>query len=125
MKVHILLVDDEESIRNLVSRYLVKRGYEVTTASSCEEASRLVDEIEPTVVILDIVLEDGDGLDLLADFKARHPDLPVIMLTGLGFEDDLLAQARENGADGFASKNLLVQTLLIEIHRVLRPREVA
>jgi DNA-binding response OmpR family regulator len=72
---------------------------------------------------LDIGLGGEDGLSLLAQIKASHPESKVIMLTGMGFVEDLLQEAHQKGADGYVSKVLPLDELLLTIQRVLRATE--
>jgi DNA-binding response OmpR family regulator len=72
------------------------------------------------LVVLDIGLGGEDGLKLLCDIKAGHPDTQVVMLTGMGFVEDLLEEAQEKGANGYVSKGLPMDELLLEINRVSR-----
>lgn len=120
MKPHVLLVDDEASIRLLVGTFLSRRNYEVTTASTGAEALRLVNDRTLHVVILDVVLPDSDGIDILQEIRLAHPNLPVILFSGAGFDDLILKEAKEKGAAGYASKTLALDQLLMEVHRVLR-----
>jgi DNA-binding NtrC family response regulator len=120
MKQHILVVDDEEPIRDLLSEFFRKRGYDVTAAGMASDARRLVDEVPLNLVILDIALADADGLELLESIKQAHPQLPVIMLTGMGYDDELLQEALQKGASGYISKTLSLDQLLMEVHRTLK-----
>lgn len=120
MKEHILVVDDEAPICELLSSFFRKRGYEVTTASTASEALRLADEVALQLMILDIALADADGLELLGKIKSAHPNLPVIILTGMGFDDELLQEALEKKASGYVSKTLPLEQLLAEVRRTLR-----
>ena len=120
MNEHILVVDDEAPIRDLLSTFFRKRDYQVTTAGSAEEAQRLAKEPSLKLVVLDIALGEEDGLELLAALKAVHPKLPVIILTGMGFDDELLQEALEKGAAGYVSKTLPLEQLLMEVHRTLK-----
>ena len=124
MKQRILVVDDEPQIREMLSMYLSSHGYEAATAGDSEEALRAVEEDDIDVVILDIGLAEEDGLKLLEQLKASHPELSVIMLTGMGFVEDLLHEAHEKGADGYVSKVLPLDELLLAIQRVLKPGQV-
>jgi len=121
MKQPILVVDDEMPMRELLAEFFRKRGYQVVTAATSEEALRAAEEASPQLVIQDIDLAeaDSDGLTLLATLKAAHPTLPVIMLTGLGFDDDLLQEALQNGASDYVSKMLPLDNLLMTVHRIL------
>ena len=114
------MVDDEAPIRDLLSTFFQKRDYKVTTAASAEEAQKLAKEPSLKLVILDIALGEEDGLQLLAALKRDHPKLPVIILTGMGFDDELLQEALEKGASGYVSKTLPLEQLLMEVHRTLK-----
>jgi len=122
MKEHILVVDDEAPIRDLLGEFFRRRGYTVTTAATGEDALRLADEVVLQLVILDIALPDADGLELLESIKSGHPNLPVIVLTGMGFDGELLREALQKGAAGYVSKTLPLDQLLMEVHRVLSPK---
>ena len=82
---------------------------------------RLLSESEVDLVVLDIRLEEEDGMDLLSKIKTQHPRLRVVMLTGLGFIEELLQEANEHGADGYVSKVLPLDELLLAIERALKP----
>jgi CheY-like chemotaxis protein len=118
MSQRILVVDDEAPIRELLSSYFQKRGYAVTAAATGSEAIRALDELPVDVMILDIALADADGLELLETIKQDHPKLPVIILTGMGFDDDLLKEALAKKASGYVSKTLPLDQLLMEVRRV-------
>lgn len=119
MKQHILVVDDEAPILELLSVYFKKNGYEVSTAGNHTDALRLIDEKRPNLVILDVLLADTDGLEVLGEIKASHPKLPVILMTGIGFDEELLQEAVKKGAAGYVSKTLPLDQLLMEVHRTL------
>ncbi len=116
---HILVVDDEQPICDLLANYFSKRGYQVTTARTGNEALRLTDETPFNLMILDIALADADGLELLETIKNSHSKLPVIILTGMGFDDELLKEALEKKASAYVSKTLPLDQLLLEVRRVL------
>jgi len=80
----ILLVDDEEYIRQLYSEELVEEGHGVVTAASGHDLLKKIALVQPEVVILDIRLVDYDGLRLLQDIQNHHHDLPVILCTAYG-----------------------------------------
>ncbi|HTG45372.1 MAG TPA: response regulator [Verrucomicrobiae bacterium] len=120
MKQHILVVDDEPPIRELLQAYFLKHGYEVTTAKDAAEALRLTDEVSLHLVILDVLLPDSDGLEILEKIKAAHPNLPIIIMTGIGFDEELLQESIQKGASGYVSKTLPLDQLLMEVHRTLK-----
>ncbi|MBI3416250.1 MAG: response regulator [Verrucomicrobia bacterium] len=122
MSQHILVVDDEASIRDLLKTYFEKRGYQVTIAGSAEEARAGASVPTVDLVILDVALGDEDGMELLGEFKYRWPDLPIIILTAMGFDDGLVQEALDKGASGYLSKTLPLEQLFLDVQRVL-PRE--
>jgi DNA-binding response OmpR family regulator len=117
MKQNILVVDDEAQIRDLLSIYLRKQGYQVSTASTSVETLAFLGSNPVDLIVLDIGLAEEDGLSLLQHLKSSHPDVRVIMLTGMGFVEDLLQEAHDKGADGYVSKVLPLDELLIAIER--------
>ena len=82
MKARIMTVDDEPIFRDLVKLLLVREGYEVSEAADCASVRRAFDGLAPNLVLLDLVLPDGNGLALLPELKQRWPDTKVIVLTG-------------------------------------------
>lgn len=124
MKEHILVVDDEAPIRDLLMTFFKKREYQVSTAQSSQETKSILGEQSIDLIILDIALgeEDDDGLELLSKIKLERPEMPVIILTGMGFDDDLLQEALQRGASGYVSKTLPLDQLLMEVHRALRTK---
>lgn len=124
MKQRILVVDDEPQIRDMLSLYFSTHGYEVSTAGNSADTLRIAAGGNLDVVVLDIGLADEDGLKLLENLKSRHPGLRVIMLTGMGFVEDLLEEAHRKGADGYVSKVLPLDELLLAVQRILRTAPV-
>ena len=119
MKQRLLLVDDEPQIRELLGLFLEQKGFEIMRAGNSAECLACVRKDQPHGVVLDINLAQEDGLKVLAEIKKERPDTRVVMLTGMGFEQDLLHQALQNGADGYVSKVLPMDELLEAIKRVL------
>lgn len=94
--VRLLLVDDEVGYLEVLSKRLTRRGYRVTTASSGTEAIRALRQWEFDLAVVDLKMEDMDGIEVLRVFKKMDPTLKVIMLTGHGSE----RAAREGIAEG-------------------------
>lgn len=86
-RVQLLLVDDEEGYVNVLANRLAKRGMDVTKALSGAEALRSVRKREFDVVVLDLKMEDMDGIEVLRIFKQMDQDMEVIMLTGHGSQN--------------------------------------
>ena len=82
MTPHILFVDDEAPIREMLSLYFRKKGFTVTAAVTGQEAMELADQETFNLAILDVNLAGENGLELLGFMKSNHPELPVIMFTG-------------------------------------------
>src|SRR5688572_11563644 len=119
MQQRILVVDDEPQIREMLSMYLARHGYATTTAGDSAETLRAVKDSKVDVVVLDIGLAEEDGLKLLEKLKSTQPSLRVIMLTGMGFVEDLLQEAQQKGADGYVSKVLPLDELIRTLQKVL------
>ncbi len=116
---HILFVDDEAPIREMLSLYFRKKGISVTAAVTGPQAMELADKERFDLAILDINLAGESGLDLLGFFKTNYANLPVIMFTGMGADPDVIAQATRDGADGFMSKTEPLDKLFAEVSRHL------
>ena len=97
MKPHILVVDDEAPIRELLGTYFQSRGYQVSSTSTAADAVRKAAETSLNLVLLDLVLPDADGLEVLGDLRKAHPNLPVIIMTGMGSDEALLKEANITG----------------------------
>jgi DNA-binding response OmpR family regulator len=111
---HILFVDDEAPIRELLSLYFRKKGLQVTTATTAQQAKDLASKAAFDVAILDVNLAGENGLDLLSFFRANHPRTPVIIFTGLTGEE-LVEHARAAGAAGFMRKTESLSDLFAEV----------
>ncbi|MEI7728794.1 MAG: response regulator [Verrucomicrobiota bacterium] len=119
---HILIVDDEESIRTVLAKFLGSKGFDTTTAESVQAAQQVLSTKSFDLVVLDVQFPDGDGLDFLEEIHQQLPELPVIILTGLGFREDLLQRAKALGAKGFVSKTLPVHQMFMEVRHALKIR---
>jgi DNA-binding response OmpR family regulator len=104
---------------------LGREGFTVSTAATAAETLRRLGEQAVDLVVLDIGLQQEDGLQVLASIKADHPQVQVIMLTGMGFVEDLLQEAQRHGADGYVSKVLPLNELLLAITRVMKDAPAA
>ena len=117
---HILVVDDEEDVLELVSYNLNKEGYKTATATSGEEAIKKAKASPPNLIVLDLMLPRVDGLEvckeLKNDSKTRH--IPIIMLTAKGEESDIVT-GLEVGADDYVTKPFSPKVLLARIRRLL------
>jgi DNA-binding response OmpR family regulator len=117
---HLLVVDDNPTVRGLSRLELERQGYRVTTAGTVEEAISCLDQSDVSLAILDILMPGMDGLQLMEALKQKHPKLPIIILTGIGFDEEVIKEALSNGAAAYVSKGLSVSHLVMEIRRVLK-----
>lgn len=115
---HILVVDDDREIRDLLRRYLVKQGYRVTIAAEGHEMRAAVAERAIDLVVLDLMLPGEDGLSLCRWLR-EHSQLPVIMLTARGEDIDRIV-GLEMGADDYMPKPFNPRELVARIKAVLR-----
>ncbi|OIQ98391.1 transcriptional regulatory protein OmpR [mine drainage metagenome] len=115
---HILVVDDDREIRDLLSRFLVKHGLRVSAARDGVEMMRSLDGAAIDLVVLDLMMPGEDGLSLCRRLRAKSA-LPVIMLTAMGEETDRIV-GLEMGADDYLAKPFNPRELLARIKAVLR-----
>lgn len=118
MSEHLLIVDDDPEIRQLLSSYLLKNGYRVSTAADGGQMGMLLAVGDVDLVILDLMLPGEDGLTLCRDLRARST-LPIIMLTARGDDLDRIL-GLEMGADDYLAKPFNPRELLARIRGVLR-----
>ncbi|MGD8228079.1 MAG: response regulator, partial [Desulfobacteraceae bacterium] len=116
MAEKILLVDDEEGIRKVLSISLSDSGYHVFTAKSGEEALKIFKEQAPPIVMTDIKMPGMDGIELLQKMKQENPDAEVIMITGHG-EMELAIQSLKHEATDFITKPINDDALEIALKR--------
>lgn len=117
-KNRILVVDDEEALRTVLSTELSSEGYEVSTAGDGNEAIDLVKENNYDLVLLDIKMPNVDGFEVLKYIKGDKPDIKVIMLTGFADLKNAI-ESKRLGAEDFVSKPYDLVDLLTTIERVL------
>ncbi|HER27172.1 MAG TPA: response regulator, partial [Rhodospirillales bacterium] len=115
---HILVVDDNREIRDLLSRFLVKDGFRVSTAADGRAMHKILAESTIDLIVLDLMLPGEDGLTLCRRLRAES-EIPVVMLTAKGEEIDRVL-GLEMGADDYLAKPFSTRELLARIKAVLR-----
>ncbi|WFR95571.1 response regulator [Rhizobium tumorigenes] len=115
----ILIVDDDHEIRTLLSRYLEEQGLRVSTAGDLRGCNEAMSRRTPDLLVLDVMLPDGSGLDLCRDLWGRRPRVPVILLTALKEDIDRIL-GLEIGADDYLGKPFNPRELAARIRAVLR-----
>ncbi|QGZ38968.1 two-component system OmpR family response regulator [Pseudoduganella flava] len=117
---HILIVDDDHGIRELLATYLEKEGMRTTAAANGRQMRAALEQITPDLIVLDLMLPGEDGLALCRELRSgRHRTIPVLMLTARGDEVDRII-GLEMGADDYMPKPFGVRELLARIRSVLR-----
>jgi len=116
MQKSILIVDDEEGIRKVLSIALSDMGYEVHTAENGAAALRVFEAARPPIVLTDIKMPEMDGIELLRRLKQQHPETEVIMITGHG-EMDLAIKSVKYEATDFVTKPINDEVLEIALNR--------
>lgn len=115
----ILLVDDEPDLRGMVKEFLQKAGfYKVVTAASCKEAGEMFHREAPDLILLDVMLPDGDGFTLLQKLR-EESEVPVIFLSARD-EDENRLHGLGLGADDYITKPFLPQELILRVTAVLK-----
>jgi DNA-binding NtrC family response regulator len=99
----ILIVDDEPEIVGLLSRVLIRQGFEVNTAQTIKEGWEKLNLACPELLFMDINLPDGNGLEELIDIKFKFPDIKVVMISAVDIEEHR-KKAKQRGAFEFLSK---------------------
>lgn len=112
----ILVVDDEQRIREELEEFLTDIGHQVCQAGGPSEAARTLEFCNPDIVILDIKLPETDGLTLLKDFRSRRPNMEVIMITGHG-DMETVIQAMRLGAVDYLQKPLRLNDIRAAVER--------
>ncbi|MBK8284285.1 MAG: response regulator [Ahniella sp.] len=119
--LHILIVDDDERLRVLLTRYLNEQGFIVEGAATLADAEAAIQLARFDLIVLDLMLPDGDGLDFCRKLRSRGVTVPVIMLTARGDDVDRIV-GLEIGADDYLAKPYNPRELLARIRAVLRRR---
>jgi two-component system OmpR family response regulator len=116
---HILVVDDDREIRDLLARFLARHGVRVTTARDGTEMDRVLADRRIDLLVLDLMLPGEDGLSLCRRLRAAGSAVPIVMLTAMGEDTDRIV-GLEMGADDYLPKPFNPRELLARIKAVLR-----
>ena len=119
MKKHILSVDDEQDIRELLQESLGMRGYRVSTAANPDEARKIAKADRPDLIILDFQIEESDGFVLIDEFKKLYPNIPLMLLTGAVFGKGAVREAIEKKVSSYLDKTASLSQIVGEIQRLI------
>lgn len=118
MKKHILVIDDDTRLRNLLGKFLEENGFAVSLSKDTIEARELLAKSEFDLLIVDVMMPNENGIDFTASFKATS-STPVLMLTARGEPTDRI-KGLEVGADDYLAKPFEPKELLLRINNILR-----
>lgn len=120
MNYKVLVVDDEEPVKKLLEDLLTREKCAVKTVSTGEEAIALVEKENFDIVLLDIKLPGISGLEALKKIKELSPNLAVIMITGFGYDEELISKCKEYGCSGYIGKNMPISQMISNFKSYLK-----
>jgi two-component system phosphate regulon response regulator PhoB len=115
----ILLIEDENSLREVIEYHLTRQGYQVCSLQNANDALIAMEEAPPDLVLLDLMLPGLQGLQFLDIFRQKNPKTPVIIISARNSEDDII-RALERGADDYLPKPFSVKLLETKIKVAFR-----
>ncbi len=115
---HLLIVDDDERIRGLLQKYLIRHGFLVSAARDADHADRILSGLQFDLIVLDVMMPGEDGVSFCRRLRERH-DVPVLLLTAKNEIEDRLAGLGA-GADDYLAKPFEPRELLLRINSILR-----
>ncbi len=116
---HLLAIDDEQPILELLRDYLSAQGYRVSIATTALEARHVAECDPPDLIISELQLEETDGLHLIEQLRILVPNRPVILLTGVLFDTNVVEENLKWKISAYVSKTAPLQVLVQEIRRLL------
>ncbi|MEM6822987.1 MAG: response regulator transcription factor [Verrucomicrobiota bacterium] len=122
-KRRVLIVDDNMSLASGLQKVFKKQGILSDLAHSPNGLRRSFENPEPWAIVLDIKLGDVNGLELIPEVRTKWPSVPIIMITGQGYDDTLMEEARAQGAQGYVSKLVSPMEIVAAVTRVLEHGE--
>lgn len=118
-KYHLLVVDDDERLRSLLSRYLEENGFHVSTATSAKEARENLTAFQFHLIVLDVMMAGETGIELTQDLQKCQDSPPILLLTAMGGVQDRI-NGLESGADEYLAKPFDPKELLLRIKAILK-----
>jgi two-component system response regulator PhoP len=117
--MQFLVVDDNQLLNRFLTTYLRDKGHHASSLSDGTKVVSWLDVNECDAVVLDIGMPKIDGLSLISMIREKHADLPIVMFTGLGYDEEAMQTARKAGANGYVSKGLGPNEIYSALMRVL------
>ena len=118
LDAHLLIVDDDERIRDLLKKFLLRQGFLVTSARDAAHARRVLSGLDFDLIVLDVMMPGEDGVSLTRSLR-ETPDTPILLLTARGETENRIA-GLEAGADDYLPKPFEPKELLLRINAILR-----
>ena len=117
----ILVIDDEQDIRSLLSNFLVRKGYAVDTASDGEEGMQLFKKNQYDLVIVDIFMPEKEGIETIREIREENTNIKIMAMSGGGMveKDEILEIAKAFGANQALSKPFEMSNLLTTVHDLI------
>lgn len=115
---HVLVVDDDARLRELLRRYLTENGFRVTVAGNAREARLRMADLAFDLIVLDVMMPEESGLDLTRDLR-RQSNMPILLLTAMGEVDDRI-RGLESGADDYLPKPFEPRELVLRMRTILK-----
>jgi two-component system, NtrC family, response regulator GlrR len=118
MPKHILLIDDEKSVREILKEALTIHGYRVTAVETAFEAMKVARAEKPDLVMTDLQLEDSDGFAIINEMKTIHPLVPILLLTGAILDAKAVKAKVGDKIAGLIPKTTRLETILQEVKKI-------
>ncbi len=117
--MNFLVVDDNRLLNRFLASYLRGKGHTCATLSDPTKVENWIQQHECDAVILDLGMPKVDGLSVISIIRKTHTELPIVIFTGLGYDEELMQAARFPGANGYVSKGLGPSEVYSALMRVL------
>ena len=114
-----LIIDDDPSIARFLVTYLRQKGHSCEALTDGFQTGNWLDQHDCEVVVVDLKMPKVDGISLITFIREIDPNLPIIVFTGVGYDEDQMHAALRAGANGYVSKNLPIEQLYCVLARVL------
>jgi DNA-binding response OmpR family regulator len=117
--MHFLVVDDNQLLNRFLTTFLRDKGHQASALNDGVKVVSWLDVNDCDAIVLDIGMPKIDGLSLISMIREKHADLPIVMFTGLGYDEEAMQTARKAGANGYVSKGLGPNEIYSALMRVL------
>jgi two-component system OmpR family response regulator len=123
--MNFLVVDDNRLLNRFLTTYLRGKGHAAASLTDSSKVEAWLELNPCDAIILDIGMPKVDGLTLISMIRANYPDLPIVMFTGLGYDEEAMQTARKAGANGYVSKGLGPSEIYSAVMRVVQQHGMA